>query len=323
MNNFVSACNSFRLKINLKRTVVMYDPAPGSPYIEPTIFVEGNKLDVVYSFVYLGSTLSGGCILDWEISFLIERSSRSFPALNKLVWSQHGIKLHTKIIVYKVCVLTALLYASKTWTLYKYKLKLLEGFHQLCLRQIFHIKWQSHILHTEILGKAGLPRIQSMVMKSCLRWVGHIVRIDDGRLPRQLCYGDMWEGKRSALKPKKRFKDTIKYYLKQSGLSVDQWEKMASDRNKWRKLLHESIESFENRRMQYSAYKRLIRKGKPGPQNHHANCDIGGKLCLSLAGLKIVKNLSCTQIMSLQTKLIGCANSVAKSVAIWLALRVT
>ena len=37
----------------------------------------------------------------------------------------------------------------------------------------------------------------------------------------------MWEGKRGALKPKKRFKDTIKYYLNQSGLPVDQWEKMA------------------------------------------------------------------------------------------------
>ena len=30
-----------------------------------------------------------------------------------------GIKLHAKIIMYKVCVLTALLYASETWTLYK------------------------------------------------------------------------------------------------------------------------------------------------------------------------------------------------------------
>ena len=36
-----------------------------------------------------------------------------------------------------------------------------------------------------------------------------------------------------------------------------------------------------------------------------------------------VQNLSDTQIISLQTKLIGCANSVAKSVAVWLAWRVT
>ena len=112
------------------------------------------------------------------------------------------------------------------------------------------------------------------------------IYIDDGRLPRQLFYGEMGEGKRSALKPKKRFKDTIRYYLKQSGLSMDQWEKMASDRSKMRKLIHESIESYENSRMQYSAYKRLIRKGEQGPQCHHANGEICGKLCLSLASLK-------------------------------------
>ena len=126
MNHFVSAYNSFSLKINLKKTVVTYSPAPRSTYIEPIIFVEGNKLDVVHSFVYLGSTLSEGCSLDREISFRIERASRFFSALNKCVWSQHGIKLHTKIIVYKVCVLMALLLASKTWTLDKHQLKLLR-----------------------------------------------------------------------------------------------------------------------------------------------------------------------------------------------------
>ena len=212
--------------------------------------------------------------------------SRSFSALNKRVWLQLGIKLHTKIIVYKVCVLTAVLYASETWALYKRQLKLLEGFHQRCLRQILHIKWQSHVSDTEVLGKAGLPSIQSMVMKSYLQWDGHIVRMADGILPRQLFYGEMWERKISALKLKKRFTDTIKYYLKQSGLPVDQWEKMASDRSKWWKLIHESIESFDSSRMQYSTYKRLIRKGEQGPQSHHANYDICGKLCLSLADLK-------------------------------------
>ena len=225
MNHLVSACNSFDLKIKLKKTVVIYDPAPGSPYIEPIIFVEGNKLDVVHSFVYLGSTLSEGCSLDRDISFRIERASRSFSALYKRVWSQHGIKLHTEIIVYKVCVLTALLYANETLTLYKHQLKLLEGFHQRCPRQILHIKWQSQVSDSEVLGKAGLPSVQSMVMKSCLRWVGHIGRMDDGRLPRQLFFGEMWKGKRRTLKPKKRFQDTIKYYLKQSGQPVDQWEK--------------------------------------------------------------------------------------------------
>ena len=42
--------------------------------------------------------------------------------------------------------------------------------------------------------------------------------------------------------------------------------------------------------MQYNAFKGLICKGEQGPapgtQSYHANCDICGKLGLSLAGLK-------------------------------------
>ena len=52
-----------------------------------------------------------------------------------------------------------------------------------------------------------------------------MVRMYDGRLPRQIFYGEMWEGMRRALKPKKRFKDRVKYYLKQFGQPMDQWEK--------------------------------------------------------------------------------------------------
>ena len=78
--------------------------------------------------------------------------------------------------------------------------------------------------------------------------------------------------------------------------------------------------------MQYSAYKRLICKGKegpvPGPQSQHAvtyveNCAY--LLLISRAICVNVQNLSHAQTMSLQTKLIGCANSVAKSVTVWLA----
>ena len=60
----------------------------------------------------------------------------------------------------------------------------------------------------------GNEKLSPMVWSHCA--------YGDGCLPRQLFCGEMWEGKRSALKPKKRFKDIIKYYLKQSGLLVDQ-----------------------------------------------------------------------------------------------------
>ena len=102
MNCFVHSCKVFRLEINLKRSV-MHDPEPGLPNIEPVIYVEEKKLDIAYSLVYLGSMLA----------------ERSLCALKKLldpfqcVWFQHGIKLKAKVMVYKACVLTSLLYTRE------------------------------------------------------------------------------------------------------------------------------------------------------------------------------------------------------------------
>ena len=44
-------------------TEVVYQPAPGKPYKEPTITVKGQRLQVVDKFTYLGSTLLELCTL--------------------------------------------------------------------------------------------------------------------------------------------------------------------------------------------------------------------------------------------------------------------
>ena len=67
MGRFSAACVAFGLTISLRKTKVMFTPAPGKPYIEPNIFVNGTRLEVVDTFLYLGSALSGDGSLDAEI----------------------------------------------------------------------------------------------------------------------------------------------------------------------------------------------------------------------------------------------------------------
>ena len=52
------SCDSYDLTISIKKTEVVYQPAPGKPNKEPTITLKGQRLQVVDKFTYLGSTLS-------------------------------------------------------------------------------------------------------------------------------------------------------------------------------------------------------------------------------------------------------------------------
>ena len=61
--------------------------------------------------------------------------------------------------------------------------KLLETFHMASLRRILGIKWQDKITNVDVLKDSSMLSIHSLLMKRRLRWIGHVRRMDDGRIP--------------------------------------------------------------------------------------------------------------------------------------------
>ena len=51
-----------------------------------------------------------------------------------------------------------------------------------------NISWKDKITNIEVLKRAGLPSLESMLIQTNLRWLGHVERMDNQRLPRQLLY---------------------------------------------------------------------------------------------------------------------------------------
>ena len=52
VDKFVEACNNFGLTISTTKAEVMHQPALGNPYVEPTITVNGQRLNMVDKFTY-------------------------------------------------------------------------------------------------------------------------------------------------------------------------------------------------------------------------------------------------------------------------------
>ena len=108
MDRLSEACRAFGLTISLDKTVVMFQPAPGTVYVDPSIYTDGKKLKVVDKFTYLGSTINRFCSLDDEIAICLKKATGAFSALKHRVWSHTGLKKTSKLEVYNACVLTCL-----------------------------------------------------------------------------------------------------------------------------------------------------------------------------------------------------------------------
>ena len=99
--------------------------------------------------------------------------------------------------VYQACVLNTLLNSSETRTTFARHERKLNSFHLRCLRRILHIMWQVKITNAEVLARANMSSIHVILSERRLRWLGHVRRINTGRIPKDLPYGELAEGSRT------------------------------------------------------------------------------------------------------------------------------
>ena len=260
-NCFSTAARRFGLTISIKKTETLHQPAPGNMYVPPAIEIEGKLLNAVDNFKYLGSISSNDASLDAEITARIAKATAAFGRLSKRLWTNSGIKLNTKICVYKAAVLTSLLYGCETWTLTKKQVRCLEKFHQTTLRKIARIRWFHRVTNYEVLSRCQIDSLQSMIDKARLRWTGHVVRMKDDRIPKALLYGRLASGI-----PKRgnhnTYLNSVKSTLRECGISCSHLEELASNRDNWRVTVKTGIAVAEEDRIKRLVEKRRKRKAR-------------------------------------------------------------
>ncbi|XP_078700049.1 uncharacterized protein LOC144926882 [Branchiostoma floridae x Branchiostoma belcheri] len=226
------------LKANAKKTqaMVVGKHTTQRPYTEVgtlDIKVEGSQVEQVSRFTYLGTTFSSDGTTDSELSNRIQKASGAFNQLGK-IWNNRNILDATKLRIYEAAVITILTYGSEVWITTQAQVNRLETFHQRCLRRILHIKWFQHVTNKSVLQKADTVEIGTRIANNRLRWLGHLLRMPEERLPKFLLEWTPNYGKRSRGRPRKTWLACVledaRTTMQQPSLTLEDLKTIAHDR---------------------------------------------------------------------------------------------
>ncbi|XP_062849141.1 uncharacterized protein LOC134311436 [Trichomycterus rosablanca] len=280
--------------------------------LPPNICISEHELEVVRDFVYLGSTISDSLSLDSELNKHIGKASTTMSRLAKRVWNNRKLTEHTKVQVYRACVVSTLLYGSETWTLQARQEQKLNTFHMRCLRRIFNITWQDRVPNTTVLERAGTPSMFTLLKQRRLRWLGHVVRMDEGRIPRDLLYGELAEGKRPTGRPQLRYKDVCKRDLKALDINLNTWEALANERSSSKHTVQKGLSKFEEKIAQKTEVQRQKRKALSAVERLASSfiCARCGRDCHSRIGLTSVTHVRFFPFLNFSLSCCSCYNRV-------------
>ena len=217
------------LTANAKKTQVM--PITREP-VELTITMgNGDKLEKVGKFVYLGSTMAADGDLTPELNYRIGRAADAFSRVSPIL-RHRKISMPTKMQIFHAVVITTLLYGAEAWNTTVQEEKRLSAFYRRCLRRIIGVTWQEKMTNEEVYRRTGQPPFICLLRRKRLTWLGHMVRMPPNRLPRRLLF---WEppGKRRPGRQRMRWRDAVTRDLKETTVTFDEAIRIAQDRVAW------------------------------------------------------------------------------------------
>ena len=152
------------------------------------------------------------------------------------------------------------MYSSNTYTQYRRHIQRLSHIHLCHLRAILGIRCSDRVINNEVLQSADMPSIEEMLLSRKLTWTGHVVRMNDDRLPKIVLYGELWYATRNFGRPHLRYMDCTKRHLHAADINKRHWEEIVHDRSAWRTAVEKGAAKTETKRAIDAEIKRQSQK---------------------------------------------------------------
>ena len=196
--------------------------------------IRGAELEVVTEFQYLGSIFSADNTVHKEINNRIAKAGYGWHTLKVAkVWSNVKLSLNTKIQFFTCIVLSILLYGCETWSMSHSHVSRLRGFQVRCLAHICGVKRSAlnHVTNESLLNRCQTVCFDKEIQYKRLRWLGHVGRMQDDRLPKRLLFSQVF-GHRSVGRPRLMWNDIARSDL--ASIHENKWYSNCQNRAGWR-----------------------------------------------------------------------------------------
>jgi hypothetical protein len=228
---------TFGLEINWTKTKIQTTTDPAS---DIRAHVNGNDVEIVEAFTYLGSRAHHTGSSEPEIIRRISIARESMRSMDKNIWHSQ-ISLDTKLRLYNVFIIPVLLYGADTWTVTAALNRKMDAFDQWCLRRILRIPWNAFITNQEVRSRTQQTLLSELVRANRLKLFGHVVR-SDGKEDHARALNDCIaplprEWRRKVGRPRHTWLRTIEDDLRPLNIGLSSARRRAQDRTAWRQLV--------------------------------------------------------------------------------------
>ena len=112
-NRLTSRAGAYGIEVSSEKSKVMTNSANKTP---AQIYMNGQQLEEVSAFKYLGATLTKDSRSTTEIKSRLAIATSIMAKLDK-IWKNENISFPTKMRLYRALVLSTLLYGCESWTM--------------------------------------------------------------------------------------------------------------------------------------------------------------------------------------------------------------
>ena len=136
------------MEISAEKTKLMTNNTSG---INTKIKVNGQKLETVTGFKYLGSVISN----EGSKPEILSRIAQTTAALTRLksVWNDRSNSLSSKIGLMRSLVTSIFLYACESWTLTAELQRRIQAMEMICYLKILRISYKDNVTNEEVRAK--------------------------------------------------------------------------------------------------------------------------------------------------------------------------